>query len=73
MRRSTIGLLAYAAIGILSFGHSAALRQNQENAKYEACKKDPKAYCWRDNMLAPIGGIMAGLVWPLYWSWVAFQ
>jgi hypothetical protein len=60
---------AYVLIGIATFGHAAAQTDSLEQAKYEACKRVQKNYCWEDNMSAPAGGVMAAMLWPLYWSW----
>jgi hypothetical protein len=63
----------YAAGFVIAFGHSAAARQNAEDAEYAACKAKQDALCWRNIAGAPAGAMMAGLLWPLYVSWEAFE
>lgn len=60
-------MVAYAAIAIVTFGHSAA---------DEPLTCPPEArYCLDSDMTgrAVMGGILAGMLWPLYWSWEAWS
>ena len=54
-------LAGYVLMAIFTFGHSAA------NSPLEGCRK-PNAIssCTAE---AGMGGMMAAIVWPLYWSW----
>lgn len=56
--------LVYAAIGILAFGHSSAeaVKDCRDSAIYDFCTMD-----------APIGGLFAGVFWPMYASWLVFE
>jgi hypothetical protein len=54
-------VFAYALCAVLTFGHAAA---NTE------CTRDRVQECTEE---AALNGALAGLVWPLYWSWVAFD
>lgn len=73
MKRLHIIAAAYAAAGILTFGHAAASRQAEEAAEYAACKAEPERLCFKSNELAPMAGLLAAPLWPLYWSWEAWS
>lgn len=62
-KRALIG--AYALIGVIAFGHAAA---------DEPLHCPPKANLCLDTDMrsSAIGkGLVAGVAWPLYFSWVA--
>ena len=61
MNRIIMALVAYALCAILSFGHAAS------NAK---CDLDRHRLCSVD---AAVTASFAGIFWPLYLSWVAFD
>jgi len=52
---------AYALAGTLAFGHSAA--------NFECHHQNPP----QCSFSAAIGGLFAGVTWPLYLSWVGFD
>lgn len=66
--------VAYGAMAIITYGHSASRFYRAETAGYEACQAERKAgkahHCYdgRSEEAATIG-IIAGMLWPLYWSW----
>lgn len=60
-RLQIIAAIIYALAGIAAFGHSAA-------NVYTPCP-DTGEYCSSDTSQAAIGGIIAGIFWPLYLSW----
>lgn len=51
------GLIAYILGAIITFGHAAA----------------HVSHPGRDTTLHATTGIIAAMVWPLYWSWEAFE
>lgn len=59
-----IGGIGYALIGLIAFGHCAAERRERE----QVCVADggTREDC---NRIAPIAGLFAGALWPLYLSW----
>ena len=64
-----IAACAYAAIGILSFGHAAAHAQRDEAACEERRLTQPvevREICLYEPTFS---GGAAALLWPLYWSW----
>lgn len=69
--------VAYAVIGLLTFGHVAAENYRAEQYEYEACDRsrtanDRHSYnsCWRPNSgFIALHGVAAGSFWPLYLSW----
>lgn len=54
---------AYIAIAILTFGISAS---DNQCGRHEKTAQYGRQTCIMD---AGVGGFMAGLWWPLYWSW----
>ena len=60
---STIAIVAYAFIAIVTFGHSAARKPLD-------CP-ERAVYCFRSDLRshAVMSGLVAGMMWPLYWSW----
>ncbi|CAB4137262.1 hypothetical protein UFOVP319_19 [uncultured Caudovirales phage] len=58
-RAALIGALAYAAAAIATFGHAA---QN-------AATRNPDM----PSDIAASAGLLAGIAWPLYWSWEAWS
>jgi hypothetical protein len=73
-----IGAAVYAVIGVFTFGHSAAASYEESRAEIAQCRRleaiGKRAYCFDDSvMTAGSGGIAAGFLWPLYWSWQAQQ
>ena len=77
MKRDDIGAALYAAMAVITFGHSTAARQKVNAAEYANCLSVkavvPQHQCWDDPAIAPMGGIVAGAFWPLYWSWEVFS
>lgn len=61
------GVTAYLLIGIITFGHGAAnapqTRTNIFNGKEFAT----------DTEFHATNGFVAGVFWPCYWSWTAFD
>lgn len=68
-RNFLIGVTAYALAAIVTFGHAAANHVYTCNPipRWEICNGD------RETGQKAMVGIMAGFVWPLYWSWEAFS
>jgi hypothetical protein len=70
--------IAYAAVAVVTFGHSAAHREPIEQLEQAKCEARIAAglegYCF-DNSTESAGmnGFVAALVWPLYWSWEAWS
>lgn len=58
---------AYCFAAIIAFGHSAGNNQ-------KTCPPAAK-FCFESDMKLhkATAGIAAGMLWPLYWSWVAFE
>jgi cell division FtsZ-interacting protein ZapD len=59
----------YFAIGIVTFGHSAAGQQVWRDTHCATVKQRvdaPGTVCYDDVGIAALG---SALVWPLYWSW----
>lgn len=58
---------------VVAFGHSAANEYPKRQEIYLQCKKNPNAWCDdpREGVVAV--ALMAGVVWPLYFSWTAFE
>lgn len=56
-------IAAYVTIAIVTFGYAAATH-----------KPDPCTWCIvpEEESKAHIG-ILAGVAWPLYWTWEAFE
>lgn len=75
MSRTQKALAAlYAAIGIVTFGHSSADHQAVGDAEFEECRTNPKALCFRQRTGdSAMTGMFAAPLWPLYWSWVVFE
>lgn len=64
MQRIKIAALSfYAAMAIATFGHAAAAR----DVEYAACEQ--KRWCGLND--GGLRGFVAGVFWPLYWSWEA--
>lgn len=67
---------AYGLIAVVTFGHCAAESDRWTEAKYAECRAEavanPKKYCARESW-APIAGVIAAVLWPLYWSWEVFE
>jgi hypothetical protein len=59
-------LVAYALIGIVTFGHSAAQKPTE-------CAPDDQ-FCSEGILAgdAAMSAFTAAILWPLYWSWEAF-
>lgn len=53
--------LACIAVGVLTFGHSAA-NADCEPSQFVSCVEQKAA-----------AGMMSAIFWPLYWSWAAFD
>jgi hypothetical protein len=68
--------VAYLAIGIVTFGHSAAGATAANAADLTACrdreKSNPKELCI-DIDDAPLSGMASAVLWPFYWSWEAWS
>jgi hypothetical protein len=60
---AAIAIAAYATVAVVTFGHSAA------DEPLECPER--AIYCTRSDMQmrAVAGGLLAGVTWPLYWSW----
>jgi len=57
----------YPAIGLYTFGHSATNYPDYRYQTYEEEKEGiPKQ---EDNGMTAIKSTMAGVAWPLYWTW----
>lgn len=70
MNRPMIALGAYLAAAVVTFGHAAAEAERLEVIEYQACLRRDGA-CFRG---APgLNGFWAAALWPLYWSWEAFE
>lgn len=52
-------LTAYVIIALLSFGHAASSPVCNKSKYQKDCRV--------------MNGIAAGVTWPLYWTWVAFD
>ena len=63
-KATLLGLAAYVLAGIFTFGHAAA-----HHAADPTIFKDGTRFYNTDQTL--VGGMLAGMVWPLYWSWEA--
>lgn len=61
----TIGAIGYALIGLIAFGHCAAGRKELERQ----CLEIPAHAPDQCGKAAPIAGLFAGVLWPLYLSW----
>lgn len=72
MRIKMVLVAAYALVGVATFGHCAGQIYRQDQAEYAACRAKPDAVCFRTPELAPVSGVVAGVFWPLYWSWEAW-
>ncbi len=60
MNKAILAAVIYILVAILTFGHAAA------NASVTPEHFDPSG----DRTAT---GVMAGLFWPLYWSWEMFE
>ncbi len=58
----------YAAGALVTFGHAAAGYDRRVTAEYAACMARTPPYCPRE-VGAPFAGLVAAVLWPLYWSW----
>jgi len=48
-----------------------AERFNQRD--YVECRASGEKFCSRMTTLPPASGMLAGMLWPLYWSWEAWS
>lgn len=72
-RWRTLALAVYCGAAIVTFGHAAAERQRSDRTEYLECKADRRnQICFRENW-GSFSGIAAAPLWPLYWSWEAFE
>jgi hypothetical protein len=61
---------AYALIGVGTFGHAASEFYRSAQPEYQRCQANPK--CVPLTVPAEPSvyvGLLAGMLWPLYWSW----
>lgn len=65
-RNFLIGVTAYVLAAIVTFGHAAA------NHVY-TCNFIPGCSGDRETGQKAAIGLVAGFVWPLYWSWEVFS
>lgn len=71
MNKKLLAIAAYAAVGVFSFGHAANWRWNYNDEAVCLAGEDYSVKVGCDDLLpAPISGIFAATLWPLYWSWV---
>lgn len=62
--------IAYAACGIIAFGHCAANIYAVQTEEYHRCQANPKNVCFTDRTAsASSGAMVAAILWPLYLSW----
>lgn len=73
----------YATVAILTFGHSAA--HNYPRNLYEQMVCDEARVAGMKQMpprclgaispkvRASVDGLVAGVLWPLYWAWATFE
>jgi hypothetical protein len=71
-------VLAYLAVAIVTFGHSASAHYREDRSDYAQCRAEQvtnaRVICIDDSSeKAGTAGSVAGLLWPLYWSWEAWS
>lgn len=68
--KTTIGVLAYVAVAIPTFGYAAQQNYLAETEEEAICKAEtPEKFCMENSSLSAIPGFTAAVLWPLYWSW----
>lgn len=75
MNKKTItkaALIAYAVIGIITFGHAASIAEAEADAEYAMCSAVENSVCL-ESIYPPFSGLFAAALWPLYWSWEAWR
>lgn len=65
--------LAYLVVAVITFGHAAANSEREADANYAQCMADERQQVCLRSIDPPFAGIMAGALWPLYWSWEAWS
>lgn len=65
-------IAVYALVALLTFGHSASERSGRWNAY---CEKDWIYECGTIDLQlsAAVPAFVGGALWPLYWTWTAFD
>ena len=61
--------IAYTAIAVFTFGHSASAADRRIEADRATCAESQKKNCPVNLDIPPFNGISAAIIWPLYWSW----
>ena len=61
MNKAILAAVIYILVAILTFGHSAARSTLGDTPMASAVER------------RAADGMMAGIFWPLYWSWEAFE
>ena len=54
----------YVIVGVVTFGHEASNSLGCDAAQASSCGH---------SGIKALSGVMAGIVWPLYWAWEAFE
>jgi hypothetical protein len=72
MSKLKTAAILYGLVGIPTFGHEAHWRwtYNHDQTCLAGEKLETKVGC-EGQLPPPLGGIVAAIYWPLYWSWVA--
>jgi hypothetical protein len=60
----------YAVAAIITFGHAAT---NGERERLARCAANRHSFACYSKEEPVLGGILAGLMWPLYLSWEAWS
>lgn len=64
----------YFGLAIITFGHAAAQSERRINAEVAKCEqRTPNALCWDSPATPGASGVLAAMLWPLYWSWEAWK
>lgn len=71
MRRflTTVCLIGYAGAALFTFGHAASGSERRGEARRIECRSEGQEYCPTELDIPGASGILAGMLWPLYWSW----
>jgi hypothetical protein len=75
-------VIFYVLVGVMTFGHNAARYDRvyaQDRIAYRQCllrvttDDDKCGFAPRYDGFNVVGSFVAGLAWPLYWTWVEFD
>jgi hypothetical protein len=71
-RIAIAALIAYALVGVATFGPAAAGREPDYNRLQRQCTEtgsDTTCFLASDAIPPVVSGFGAALAWPFYWSW----